>query len=132
MCFDELGCRCQLRQHQQSGVQGEGRWQLVFELEDIEKDSSLLLRKMTFLQHQSKSTKNRFQAGDVIYGNLCPYFNKALIAAEPSYCMTEIMHIKAGIRIETWKSGCQIPIKLSFRKLGNWGQIPREIGVRFQ
>ena len=55
----------------------------VLELEDIEKDSSRLLQKMTFLQRQSKSTKNHFQAGDVLYGKLRPYLNKVLIASEP-------------------------------------------------
>ena len=59
----------------------DGDW--VLELEDIEKDSSRLLQKMTFLQRQSKSTKNRFQAGDVLYGKLRPYLNKVLIASEP-------------------------------------------------
>ena len=73
---------------------GDGDW--VLELEDIEKDSSRLLQKMTFLQRQSKSTKNCFQAGDVLYGKLRPYLNKVLIADEPGYCTTEILPLKAG------------------------------------
>jgi type I restriction enzyme, S subunit len=76
----------------------DGDW--VLELEDIEKDSSRLLQKMTFLQRQSKSTKNRFQAGDVLYGKLRPYLNKVLIAAEPGYCTTEILPLKAGPQID--------------------------------
>lgn len=76
----------------------DGDW--VLELEDIEKDSSCLLQKMTFLQRQSKSTKNQFQAGDVLYGKLRPYLNKVLIAAEPGYCTTEILPLKAGPHID--------------------------------
>jgi len=72
----------------------------ILELEDIEKDSSRLLQKMTFLQRQSKSTKNRFQAGDVLYGKLRPYLNKVLIAGEPGYCTTEILPLKAGLHID--------------------------------
>jgi type I restriction enzyme S subunit len=52
----------------------------VLELEDIEKDSSRILQRMTFSQRQSKSTKNKFLAGDVLYGKLRPYLNKVVIA----------------------------------------------------
>ena len=76
----------------------DGDW--VLELEDIEKDSSRLLQKMTFLQRQSKSTKNRFQTGDVLYGKLRPYLNKVLIAGEPGYCTTEILPFKAAAHID--------------------------------
>jgi type I restriction enzyme S subunit len=72
----------------------------VLELEDIEKDSSRLLQKMTFLQRQSKSTKNSFQAGDVLYGKLRPYLNKVLIADGPGYCTTEILPLKAGAHLD--------------------------------
>ena len=72
----------------------------VLELEDVEKDSSRLLQKMTFLQRQSKSTKNRFQSGDVLYGKLRPYLNKVLIADEPGYCTTEILPLKAGAQLD--------------------------------
>lgn len=69
----------------------------VLELEDIEKDSSRILQRMTFSQRQSKSTKNKFVAGDVLYGKLRPYLNKVLIADQPGYCTTEIVPIDAGL-----------------------------------
>lgn len=72
----------------------------VLELEDIEKDSSRLLQKMTFLERQSKSTKNKFQAGDVLYGKLRPYLNKVLIADEPGYCTTEVLPLTAGAHLD--------------------------------
>lgn len=72
----------------------------VLELEDIEKDSSRLLQRVTFAQRQSKSTKNHFQAGDVLYGKLRPYLNKVLIADRAGYCTTEIVPIEAGSRLD--------------------------------
>jgi type I restriction enzyme, S subunit len=68
----------------------------VLELEDIEKDSSKLLQRLTFTQRQSKSTKNRFRAGDVLYGKLRPYLNKILIADRDGYCSTEILPLRAN------------------------------------
>ena len=72
----------------------------VLELEDIEKDSSRLLDRVTFLQRQSKSSKNRFQPGDVLYGKLRPYLNKVLIADRSGFCTTEIVPIEAEPRID--------------------------------
>lgn len=72
----------------------------VLELEDIEKDSSRLLQRITFAQRQSKSTKSRFQVGDVLYGKLRPYLNKVLIADRPGYCTTEIVPINAGAQLD--------------------------------
>ena len=66
----------------------------VLELEDIEKDTSKLLERITFGQRQSKSTKNRFRADDVLYGKLRPYLNKVLIADSDGYCTTEILPLR--------------------------------------
>lgn len=72
----------------------------VLELEDIEKDSSRLLGRLTFADRQSKSTKNRFEAGDVLYGKLRPYLNKVLIADQPGFCTTEIVPIQPGEHLD--------------------------------
>jgi type I restriction enzyme S subunit len=66
----------------------------VLELEDIEKDTSRLLARHTFADRLSKSTKNAFDAGDVLYGKLRPYLNKVIMASEPGCCTTEIVPIK--------------------------------------
>ncbi len=71
----------------------------VLELEDIEKDTSQLLQRLTFAERQSKSTKNRFAAGDVPYGKLRPYLNKVLIANQDGYCTTEIIPLKPNLAI---------------------------------
>jgi len=72
----------------------------VLELEDIEKGTSRLLDRQTFAQRQSKSTKNCFDAGDVLYGKLRPYLNKVLIADQPGYCTTEIVPLKAEAHLD--------------------------------
>lgn len=68
----------------------------ILELEDIEKGTSRLLARLTCAQRLSKSTKNRFATGDVLYGKLRPYLNKVLIADRPGYCTTEIIPLKPG------------------------------------
>ena len=68
----------------------------VLELEDIEKDSSRILDRFTQSQRQSRSTKNRFNAGDVLYGKLRPYLNKVVIADKPGFCTTEIVPLPAN------------------------------------
>jgi restriction endonuclease S subunit len=67
----------------------------VLDLEDIEKTSSKLLVRMTFKDRKSKSTKNVFKAGDVLYSKLRPYLDKVLVAPENGVCTTEILPIRA-------------------------------------
>lgn len=76
----------------------ESAW--ILELEDIEKDTSKLLERRTFADRQSKSTKNRFEVGDVLYGKLRPYLNKVIIADQPGYCTTEIIPLKPNTALE--------------------------------
>ena len=66
----------------------------VLELEDIEKDTWKLLQRVTFAQRQSKSTKNRFAVGDVLYGKLRPYLNKVVRADQIGYCTTEMVPLR--------------------------------------
>jgi type I restriction enzyme S subunit len=69
----------------------ESAW--ILELEDIEKDTSRLIQRMTFADRKSKSTKNRFRRGDVLYGKLRPYLNKVIRAPEDGFATTEIVPI---------------------------------------
>ena len=68
----------------------------ILELEDIEKNTSKLLAKLRFADRDSKSTKNQFEVGDILYGKLRPYLNKVLIADDAGYCSTEIVPLKPG------------------------------------
>lgn len=71
----------------------------VLELEDIEKDSSRILQRLTYLERKSKSTKNRFEKGDVLYGKLRPYLNKIVVADSDGVCTTEIIPMSGGSMI---------------------------------
>ncbi len=72
----------------------------VLELEDIEKDSTKVLQRLTFAERQSKSTKNRFDAGDILYGKLRPYLNKVVYADQSGVCTTEIVPIKPNDTVD--------------------------------
>jgi type I restriction enzyme S subunit len=72
----------------------------VLELEDIEKDSSRILQRRTQQERQSLSTKNRFHAGDVLYGKLRPYLNKVVIADAAGFCTTEVVPVQAGAALD--------------------------------
>src|SRR5664279_3951711 len=67
-------------------------WSL--ELEDIEKETGLLIKRLTIGERGVKSPKTRFLRGDVLYGKLRPYLNKVLIADEDGYCTTEIVPLR--------------------------------------
>ena len=67
----------------------------VLELEDVEKSTSKLLKKVRFSERVFKSSKNKFEANDVIYGKLRPYLDKVLIADEEGVCTTEMIPVRA-------------------------------------
>lgn len=66
----------------------------VLELEDVEKSTSKLLKKVNFEGRAFKSSKNRFLKNDVIYGKLRPYLDKVLVADEDGVCTTEMIPIR--------------------------------------
>lgn len=66
----------------------------LLDLEDIERDTSRLLRKKTFQESPSKSTKTSFLKGDILYGKLRPYLNKVIVADGPGFCTTEIVPLR--------------------------------------
>lgn len=72
----------------------------VLELEDIEKNSSRIFQRVTQAERQSKSTKNRFELGDVLYGKLRPYLNKVVLADQPGFCTTEIVPLRTSAELD--------------------------------
>jgi type I restriction enzyme S subunit len=68
------------------------RW--LLELEDIERDTSVVLTRFIVSQRDSQSTKSEFAEGDILYGKLRPYLNKVVVATEPGYSTTEIVAIR--------------------------------------
>ena len=71
----------------------DSSWWLL-ELEDIEKDSGTLIRRVRVDERASKSTKSEFQPGDILYGKLRPYLNKVLVADASGYSTTEIVALR--------------------------------------
>ena len=67
----------------------------VLELEDIEKESSRIISRKTASERRFKSTKNRFERGNVLYGKLRPYLNKVVVADTAGVCSTEIIPLDA-------------------------------------
>ena len=63
----------------------------VLDLEDVEKSTGRLLKKLRYSERPALSDKNAFSAGDVLYGKLRPYLNKVFVADEDGVCTTEIM-----------------------------------------
>ena len=68
-----------------------GTW--ILELEDIGKHTGKILRKNYLKDGKTKSTKNIFKKGDVLYSKLRPYLNKVVIADEDGVCSSEIIPI---------------------------------------
>ena len=69
----------------------------ILDLEDIEKDTGVLLAKKRMKDIQSKSDKHIFYSGNVLYSKLRPYLNKVIIADENGYCTSEILAFDFGI-----------------------------------
>ncbi len=74
----------------------------VLELEDIEKESSKLLSKVTAKDRNFKSSKNRFDKGDVLYGKLRPYLDKVIVADEKGVCSTEVIPLHGFSNIDPY------------------------------
>jgi len=69
----------------------------LLELEDIERDTGKVLERKTVEERAPKSSKNRFQTGDVLYGKLRPYLNKVVRADQDGFCSSEIIAISPGL-----------------------------------
>ena len=63
----------------------------LLDLENIEKNTSRIVQRIIFKDKKSKSTKSKFENGDVLYGKLRPYLNKVVVADGAGYCTTEII-----------------------------------------
>lgn len=66
----------------------------VLELEDIEKDTSRIINRLTYSERQSASDKNVFRKGDILYGKLRPYLNKIVIPNEDGIASSEILPLR--------------------------------------
>ena len=70
----------------------EDAW--ILDLEDIEKDTGTVLKKVTKDQRNSVSTKHKFHFGQVLYSKLRPYLNKVVLSDADGYCTSEILPLE--------------------------------------
>lgn len=70
----------------------DSAWML--DLEDIEKDTGIVLKKIRKAERNAASTKHLFHEGQVLYSKLRPYLNKVVLADEDGYCTSEILPLE--------------------------------------
>ncbi len=63
----------------------------ILDLEDIEKDTGRVIKKIRKTERDFTSTKHTFHEGQVLYSKLRPYLNKVIIADEDGFCTSEIL-----------------------------------------
>lgn len=66
----------------------------ILDLEDIEKDTGKVVRKIRKKERDFTSTKHSFYEGQVLYSKLRPYLNKVIIADEDGFCTSEILPLE--------------------------------------
>ena len=69
----------------------EDEW--ILELEDIEKDTGRILKKITKRERSINGSRHAFTKNQILYSKLRTYLNKVLIAPSNGYCTTEIIPI---------------------------------------
>lgn len=100
----------------------------LLELEDIEKNSGRLLKRVRVREREAKSTKSEFQTNDILYGKLRPYLNKVLVADQCGYSTTEIVSIRPYLPI--CSKYCALALRRSdfvkyVTRLGQGTKMPR-------
>ena len=68
----------------------------ILDLEDIEKDSGIVVCKKRMFNANAISDKHSFKKGNVLYSKLRPYLNKVVVADEDGYCTSEILCFDFG------------------------------------
>ena len=63
----------------------------LLDLEDVQKRTGKILTKKTVKQGVAKSSKNKFQAGQVLYSKLRPYLKKVLVAPAEGFATSEML-----------------------------------------
>lgn len=104
----------------------------ILELEDIEKDTGVLLKKVYQKERKAVSNKNAFVKGNVLYGKLRPYLNKCIIADADGYCSTEIvpMNLNNDILGEYLQIVFMSPYYLNFVNEKSYGTKMPRLGTK--
>ena len=67
---------------------------MILDLDDIEKDTGRIFKKIKKFQSNSISTKHQFHSGQVLYRKLRPYLNKVVLSDDDGYCTSEILPLE--------------------------------------
>ena len=71
----------------------------ILDLEDIEKDTGRVIKKVKKSERSAMSTKHSFKKGQVLYSKLRPYLNKVVLADEDGYCTSEILPLDFNLLV---------------------------------
>ena len=66
----------------------------IIDLEDIEKDTGRVIKRVTKSERNAASTKHQFHRGQVLYSKLRPYLNKVVLSDDEGYCTSEILPLE--------------------------------------
>ncbi|MBD5199984.1 MAG: restriction endonuclease subunit S [Bacteroidales bacterium] len=78
----------------------ENEW--ILELEDIEKDSAVILQTLRKKDRDIKGVRHQFNKNEILYSKLRTYLNKVLVAPKNGYCTTEIIPFKVFGKISPY------------------------------
>lgn len=105
---------------------------LLIDLEDIEKNTGILLNRKQYDGKNANSNKNVFYSGNVLYSKLRPYLNKVIVADEDGYCTSEILPLDFGQYI--YNKYAQIllmsPIFLNYANQCSYGTKMPRLGTK--
>ncbi|MBC2889710.1 restriction endonuclease subunit S [Gordonibacter massiliensis (ex Traore et al. 2017)] len=100
----------------------------ILDLEDIEKDTGTIIRRVTKAERDSASSKRPFVSGQLLYSKLRPYLNKVLIAPDDGYCTSEILpiHLYGSCESEFVMTYLRSPYFLQYANHCSYGvKMPR-------
>ncbi len=73
----------------------------VLELEDIEKDSGNIIKRVTAQFRVPKSDKHVFSKNNILYSKLRPYLNKVTLADSDGVCSSEIIPLVISTQLNS-------------------------------
>ncbi|ABX03929.1 restriction modification system DNA specificity domain [Herpetosiphon aurantiacus DSM 785] len=100
----------------------------LLELEDIEKNTSVILGQFLVKERKPKSNKASFQKNDILYGKLRPYLNKVIVAHTSGFCTTEIVVLRPKLELSPFyiQNFLKSPFFVSYVNQHSYGtKMPR-------
>ncbi|MEG1660834.1 MAG: hypothetical protein RR304_09775, partial [Bacteroides sp.] len=104
----------------------------ILDLEDIEKGTGAILRKVLKKERDSASAKRPFVSGQLLYSKLRPYLNKVLVAPAHGFCTSEILPVQLYGRCapKYLRAFCRSPFFLEYANRCSYGVKMPRLGTR--